>query len=131
LRGAQAEIEARGARLAFVGSGSPGQAADFGASHAPGVDIYTDPSTATYPAIGTARGVGATLGPRAAIAGLRAVRGGFRQGMVKGDVWMQGAVLVVLPGDRVVYTHVNRHNGDHPSTGEVLAALRRATEPAG
>jgi hypothetical protein len=130
LRGAQAEIEGRGARLVFISSGSPEQAADFRATHAPGVDVYSDPSTATYRAIGTVRGVGATLGPRTALAGLRAIRSGFRQGTVKGDPWMQGATLVVLPGDRVVYRHINRHNGDHPAIPEVLGALRGVTGPA-
>ena len=128
--GERAEIESQGARLLFIGSGSPGQAAGFAAEHCPGVPIYSDPSTATYRALGAARGVGSTLGPSSLRAGLRAMRQGFRQGATKGNPWVQGAVLVVGPGDRVGYRFLSSHSGDHPPTADVLAAVREATRPA-
>jgi hypothetical protein len=40
-------------------------------------------------------------------------------------------VLVVLPGDRVAYSHLSRHAGDHPPTEEVLVAVRAATGASG
>jgi hypothetical protein len=130
LRGERGEIEALGARLALVGNGSPEQAAEFRAAHVPELDLYTDPSRATYRALGVVRGVTTTLGPTALRAGLRAFRDGFRQSAVRGDPWVQGATLVVLPGDRVVYRYLSRNSGDHAPIGEVLAALRGATERA-
>lgn len=127
MHGEREGIAARGARLAFVGNGSPAQARGFRDTHVPGADVYTDPSTATYRALGTARGLVATLGPGAVRNGLRALRGGFRQGAVQGNAWVQGAVLVVLPGDRVAWSRLSRHAGDHPSIAEVMEALRAAT----
>ena len=128
--GERAEIESQGARLLFIGSGSPRQAADFASERCPGVPIYSDPSTATYRALGATRGIASTLGPTAVRAGLRAARQGFRQGATRGNPWVQGAVLVVGPGDRVGYRFLSRHSGDHPPTAQVLAALREATGSA-
>ncbi len=130
MHGERDGIARLGARLVFVGNGSPAQARDFRDTHAPGDDIYTDPSTATYTALGTRRGLVATLGPGAAREGLRALRRGHRQGMVQGNAWVQGAMLVVLPGDRVTWSRLSRHAGDHPPTEEVMGALRAATEGA-
>jgi len=124
------EIESHGARLLFIGSGSPRQAGDFAGEHCPGVPVYSDPATATYRALGTARGVATTLGPSSLRAGLRAMRQGFRQGATKGNPWVQGAVLVVGPGDRVGYRFLSSHSGDHPPTADVLAAVREATASA-
>ena len=125
--GERGEIESQGARLLFIASGSPPQAADFASEHCPGVPIYSDPSTATYRALGATRGVASTLGPSAVRTGLRAARQGFRQGATKGNPWVQGAVLVVGPGDRLGYRFLSRHSEDHPPTAEVLAAVREAT----
>jgi hypothetical protein len=119
-----------GAQLVFIGNGSPAQARDFRAAHASGCDVYTDPSRATYSALGAQRGVAATVGPSAARAFLRTLRGGFRQSTVQGDAWQLGGMLVVLPGDRVTYSHLSRHAGDHPPNEEVLAAVRAATTSA-
>ena len=128
--GEREAIEAAGARLVFIGNGSPEQAAEFRVAHAPGADVYTDPRTESYRTLGTVRGVRATLGPKAALAAVRTLRRGFRQGAVKGDPWQQGAVLVVLPGDRAEYRYLSGHAGDHPPTEEVLAALREVTQSA-
>lgn len=128
--GERGEIESEGARLLFIGSGSPRQAADFATAQCPGVPIYSDPSTATYRALGATRGVASTLGPGSVPAGLRAARRGFRQGAVKGDPWVQGAVLVIGPGERVGYRFLSRHSGDHPPTADVLAAVRESTASA-
>jgi hypothetical protein len=129
LCGERGAIETRGARLVFIGNGSPAQARDFQAVHAPGCEVFTDPSRATYQALGARRGVGATLGPAAARTALRTLRRGFRQSSVQGDAWQLGGVLVVRPGGRVSYSHLSSHAGDHPPTEEVMAAVRSATEP--
>lgn len=130
MHGEREEIARLGARLVFIGNGSPAQAIDFRDTHVPGDDVYTDPSLATYTALGAKRGIAATIGPAAAKEGLRALRRGFRQGLVQGNAWVQGAMLVVLPGDRVTWSRLNRHAGDHPPTAEVMDALRAATEAA-
>jgi hypothetical protein len=131
LCGERGTIEGLGAQLVFIGNGSPSQARDFRAAHAPGCTVYTDPSRASYRALGAQRGVAATVGPSAARAALRTLRSGFRQTSVQGDAWQLGGVLVVLPGDRVAYSHLSRHAGDHPPTEEVLAAVRAATGASG
>lgn len=130
MHGERDRIAGMGARLVFIGNGSPAQARDFRDTHAPGDDVYTDPSLATYTALGTRRGIAATVGPAAARESLRALRRGFRQGLVQGNAWVQGAILVVLPGDRVTWSRLSRHAGDHPPTAEVMGALRSAAGAA-
>jgi hypothetical protein len=130
LCGERGTIEEAGAQLVFIGNGSPAQARDFRAANAPGCEVYTDPSRATYTALGAQRGVAATVGPSAARAALRTLRGGFRQSSVQGDAWQLGGVIVVLPGDHITYSHLSRHAGDHPPTDEVLAAVRAAAVSA-
>lgn len=130
LRGRRAEIEALGAALLFVGSGAPRFARDFQRTFAPGSPVYSDPSGATYDALGARRGVLTTLGPSALRAGVRAMRGGFRQGRTRGLALVQGGVVVTLPGGRVAWSHLSRHAGDHPGPSEVVTALRRAVATA-
>ena len=126
MRAAQPDIEAAGAELVFVGNGNPDQARDFQQQHAPGITVLTDPDLRTYRLIGARRGVLNTVGPRVWRSGLRALGRGARQTQVKGHPFQQGGVLVVLPGDKAVFTYISRQAGDHPPVAEVVGALREA-----
>lgn len=129
MRGERSEIEALGGRLVFVGSGSPAFARDFRAERAPDCTVLSDPEVASYRAIGARHGVVSTLHPAMISASLRARRSGARQARVQGRAMQQGGVLVVLPGDRVAWSYISRHAGDHPRPTEVVAALRDAVGP--
>jgi hypothetical protein len=131
VRAARPDIEALGGRIVFVGNGTPRAAGWFQQRFAADSTVLTDPDLVTYAAIGARSGLLSTLGPKAWGAGLRAFRSGARQSSTKGHGFQQGGVLVIAPGNDVVYRHVSSAAGDHAPLGEVLAALRTvAIRPA-
>ena len=126
MRGARGDLEAIGARLAFVGTGEPQFARAFRDEFVPDCPVYSDTSAATYVAIGARGGLRTIAGPGVITAALRARRGGFRQTHTRGRPLQQGGVVVMLPGDRVGWSYLSRHAGDHPTTDEVVAGARAA-----
>lgn len=126
MRGRKQEIDELGARLVYVGSGAPPFAAYFRETYVPDCEVYSDPSGRTYDVIGARRGVLSTFTPAAIRAALRALRHGFRQGKTQGKPFLQGGVLIVLPGDRVAWSYLSRHAGDHPEPDVVVRQLRSA-----
>jgi peroxiredoxin len=126
LRDAAGEIEARGASLAVVGSGSPAQAKDFAKEHALHFALYVDPKLEAYRAAGLRRGVLDTLSPAAFTKAFRALRSGARQGATRGDPWQLGGAFVIAPGGKVGFRHVARDPGDHADVAKVLRALEKA-----
>jgi hypothetical protein len=126
IRGKRSEIEAFGAGIAFVGNGTPRAAAWFRKKFAADSTVLTDPGLVTYKAIGARSGMLSTLGPSAWGAGLRAFRSGARQSTTKGHPYQQGGLVVMAPGNRVLYQHISKAAGDHAPVGDVLAALEAA-----
>ena len=126
MRAAKPDITSLGAELVFVGNGSPAQARDFQAQFAPGSIVLTDPDLRTYHLIGARHGVLKTLGPSVWRSGVRALSRGARQTRVKGHPFQQGGVLVLVPGDRAVFSYISGEAGDHPPVADVVDALRRA-----
>jgi hypothetical protein len=118
----------RGAALVIIGNGSPRQAAAFAKSLHLTIPIFVDPSRATYRALGMARGgLRETLRPATVRHLFRALRGGFRQGWIKGDPFQLGGVLVVLSDGRLAYEFASEDPGDHAPLPAIFAALE-ATE---
>jgi hypothetical protein len=126
IRGKRADIEALGGGIVFVGNGTARAAGWFQKKFAADSVVLTDPELLTYKAIGARSGVLSTLGPSAWGAGLRAFRSGSRQSTTKGDAFQQGGLVVMAPGNRVVYQHISRAAGDHAPVADVLAALETA-----
>jgi hypothetical protein len=126
LRGIKKEIEAAGARLVFIGNGDADFARNFKAKFVPDCEVLTDPSTTSYALLGARRGAWAVWSPRSWPAGLRAVRGGFRQSRTQGQAYLLGGVAIVDSGGVVTWTYISRYAGDHPDPGQILAALKRA-----
>ena len=126
IRGKRSEIEALGAGIAFVGNGTPRAAAWFQKKFAADSTVLTDPGLGTYKAIGARSGLLSTLGPSAWGAGLRAFRSGARQSTTKGHPYQQGGLVVMAPGNRVLYQHISKVAGDHAPVSDVLAALAAA-----
>jgi hypothetical protein len=127
VRAARPDIEALHAGIVFVGNGTPRAAAWFQQRFAAYSTVLTDPELVTYRAIGARGGLMSTLGPQAWGAGLRAFRGGARQSATKGHPFQQGGVLVIAPGDKLLYRHVSHTAGDHAPMAGILAALRTAS----
>jgi hypothetical protein len=131
LRGIKSEIEAAGARLVFIGNGAMAFARDFKATWVPDCEVLTDPSTASYALLGARRGAWAVWSPGSWPAGLRAVRGGFRQSRTQGHAYLLGGVAILDSGGVVRWTYLSRYAGDHPDPSQVVAAVKRAVrEPA-
>jgi hypothetical protein len=66
------------------------------------------------------------LRPSIWLAAMRARRQGFRQKGTQGDPWQLGGVLVVAPGDRVVYAYRDASPQDAAPLDAVVAALHGA-----
>ncbi len=127
LRHAIEAIRGLGAELVVVGNGSVQHLQWFLEDQGhPDFPVLTDPSRKLYEEAGFRRDAGAYLSLDALRNTWRALRSGFRQARTRGDPWQQGGVLVVAPGGRITWRHVSRALGDHPSSDEVLAALREA-----
>jgi hypothetical protein len=126
VRAARPDIEALHAGIVFIGNGTPRAAAWFQKGFASDSTVLTDPDLVSYEAIGARSGLVSTLGPQAWGAGVRAFRRGARQTTTKGHPFQQGGVLVIAPGDAVLYRHVSRTAGDHAPLAKILAALRTA-----
>ena len=56
------------------------------------------------------------------IHGIQAMREGFRQGRTDGDLWQQGGVFVMGPGNKLIFQHRNKFAGDHADLDAVLLA---------
>ena len=123
MRGSVDDIEARGGSLAFVGNGTPEQAAAVSQELELQVPLYTDPELASFQALAARRSVAGVLHPGTFLGAFRAWRGGHRQHGVQGDAMQLGAVAIVRPGGEVAYLHRSAHAGDHPSPAEILQNL--------
>jgi hypothetical protein len=124
LRGKLDQVHDAGAELLFIGNGSAEQAAAFQREQAPDSPVYTDPSRSAYQALGMIRSVGATLGLGSMLAGIKAMRRGFRQRSTQGDPWQQGGLFAVARGGQVVYSQPYTDAGGRPDLEAALRALR-------
>jgi hypothetical protein len=105
-----------------VGNGTAPMAKDFVEQFAVSYPVFTDPSREVFRLAGMRRTLG--LGLKTLGRGLRAMKGGFRQGRTQGDAWQQGGVLGVAPDGQVWFEHIDGSAGDHADVGAVLGALR-------
>lgn len=121
----KADVEGRGATMAVIGNGTALMARDFAESFNVQVPLFTDPSRKSYEVAGWRRPLGsAVLGLGTTLkAGLRAMKGGFRQGRTQGDAFQLGGVLVIDPQGSVLFEHTDRAAGDHAEIGSILGAL--------
>ncbi|MDQ6692527.1 MAG: AhpC/TSA family protein [Candidatus Dormibacteraeota bacterium] len=123
MAGRKAEIERAGARLVFVGNGSPKFAASFADREVPGCLVLTNPSLDVYRALNLKRGVLATLGPKSILAGAAATLRGRTQTAVQGDPWQQGGLVLMMPDGRLPFIQRNQSAGDRPDLRGALESL--------
>lgn len=116
-------IEARGAKVAFVGNGNVGFARAFAEDQHVRAPLVVSPDRTAYDALGFEKGVASTFAPSSVLHAVRAFFGGHRQGPVQGAPWQQGGVAVVLPGGAVPWVYRSREAGDHPPEAAILAAI--------
>jgi peroxiredoxin len=125
LRADEPQFRAAGAEMTIIGNGSPSFIEGFRAETGWQGALYTDPTLAAYRAAELVRGVTNTLDPRALAPTLRAFLRGGRQGRTLGDQWQQGGVVVIEPGDKVVWHHASGRPGDNAPSRDILRALAR------
>ena len=118
------QLDSKGVSLVAIGSGSPEQAREFITSFTFYGEMYVDPSLKTYKAFKLNRGIARTLGPSSIVRGFSAIKKGFRQGKNAGDLWQQGGMFVIGPGDEMLFQHRNHSAGDHADLDAVLKACQ-------
>ena len=124
LCGIKQDIEAAGAKLAFIGSGEAVYAREFKTEFAPDCTVLTDPTTATYALLGTKRTIWPSWAPRSLPANLRAMRRGFRPSRTRGDARRLGGVAILDSRGAIKWKYLSRIAGDHPTPANLLAAVR-------
>nr|WP_234979162.1 peroxiredoxin-like family protein [Desulfococcus multivorans] len=110
--------------LVAIGSGSPDSARRFVQEFQFDGDMVVDPTLEAYRAFKLKRGLLETLGPTALLKGLGAMKKGFRQGSTDGDLWQQGGLFVIGPGEEITFAHRDRFAGDHADLDQVIASLK-------
>jgi len=109
--------------LVAIGNGSPASARQFVQEFQFDGEMYVDPSLEAYRAFKLKRGLLKTLGPTSFLKGLGAMKNGFRQGSPDGDLWQQGGLFVIGPGENITFAHRDRFAGDHANLDQVIASL--------
>ena len=118
------QLDRSGVGLVAVGSGSPASARKFVHQFGFEGEMVVDPSLKAYRAFDLERGMLRTLGPASLLKGIGAMKNGFSQGSAEGDLWQQGGLFVIGPGDRIDFAHRDRFAGDHADLGQAVAALK-------
>ena len=116
-------IHAAGAELVVIGNGAPHFIAGFRELTGYDGPLYTDPSLATFQAAELKRGVGTVLNIRALVPTLKAFGRGAKQGLMQGDTWQQGGVLVIAPGGEIRWHHASDRPGDNATAAQIIKAL--------
>ena len=125
MREAHPAIEALGARVVAVGTGSAAQARHLMDTGTP-FPCLVDAEQRLYRALGLRRVALRTLvDPATYLNYWRAWRRGARQGSVTGDPRQLSGVALLDADGRLRWRHVSRTIGDYPPLPDVLAALRR------
>ena len=117
------KLDAAAVGLVAVGSGSPRSAQKFVDDFHFTGDMYLNRNLNVYKAFDLERGIIKTLGPSSLIQGFRAMKKGFRQGQSAGDLWQQGGLFVLGPGDQVLFAHRDRFAGDHTDLQQMLPKI--------
>jgi AhpC/TSA antioxidant enzyme len=125
VREAHASIEALGARVIAVGTGSAAQARHLMDTGTP-FPCLVDAERRLYRALGLRRvGLRTFVDPATYLNYWRAWRRGAHQGSVTGDPRQLSGVALLDAEGRLRWRHVSRTVGDYPPLTRVLAEIRR------
>lgn len=124
MRDAHGELGRRGWTVVAVGQGTGNRSAAFRRDNGLPFPVLGDPERAGYAAFGLHRGSPLDmLRPSLVLAGVRATRGGARQGRTEGDPLLMPGTFLVDRGGIVRYAHPGAHAGDVPSAAGLLRAV--------
>lgn len=110
--------------LVAIGSGSTRSARKFVDDFHFTGDMYVNRNLKVYKAFDLERGIIKTLGLSSLIKGVRTMKKGFRQGKSAGDLWQQGGLFVLGPGDQLLFAHRDQFAGDHADLQKVISKIR-------
>ncbi len=128
LRESAHNIEAAGGRVVAVMQGTAAQAAALCSGYRVPFPCLADPDLDTYKTFGLKRGsTSEVLGPANWSAALGAIRQGHFGGRAIGDVMQLPGTFIVDRGGIVRYAKYATSASDHPSTADLIAALRAIT----
>ena len=117
------KLDAAAVGLVAIGSGSPRSARKFvDDSHFTG-DMYLNRDLKVYKAFDLERGIIKTLGLSSLMKGVQTMKKGFRQGQSAGDLWQQGGLFVLGPGDQLLFTHRDKFAGDNANLQLMLPKI--------
>ena len=119
-------IEAKGARIVFVGTGLPAMASEFAAQQAAGLPVLSDPTRRIFELAGMRRGLSTILRLATLLNSWRAFRRGHRQTKVQGDPWQQGGVLVLDRKGEIAHAQRDSAAGDSIDWRRVIEAIPAA-----
>jgi peroxiredoxin len=112
----RAKLEKSGAKIRFIGVGSPEYIKTFKEDLSIGeAHIVTDPSLISFRIAGFKRGFLNNFGPRSIINSINLSRRGFKFQVPEartGDTWQLGGTLVVSQNGRVTYQFISEVQGD-------------------
>jgi len=123
LENIKKKLDAAAVGLVAIGSGSPGSARKFiDEFHFTG-DMYVNRDLKVYKAFDLKRGIIKTLGLSSLRKGIQTMKKGFRQGQSAGDLWQQGGLFVLGPGDQLIFAHRDQFAGDHADLQQMLPKI--------
>lgn len=126
LHRAREQFEQAGIGLVLIGQATPRQAAHFRRKLDIDLTVLADEERSTYKLAGLKRAtVSQLLGPRSVLSGVKhGARSGVMQGRIVGDAAQLGGVMVIGPGDEVLFEQRSKNAGDTIEPADLLAAVR-------
>ena len=109
--------------LIAIGSGSPRSAQKFVDDFHFTGDMYVNRNLKVYKAFDLERGIIKTLGLSSLIKGIGTMKKGFRQGRSAGDLWQQGGLFFMGPGEDLLFAHRDKFAGDHADLRQAIAEI--------
>ena len=117
------KLDAAAVGLVAICSGSPRSARKFVDDFHFTGDMYVNRDLKVYKAFDLERGITKTLGLSSLIKGVGTMKKGFRQGQSAGDLWQQGGLFVLGPGDHLLFAHRDKFAGDHADLQQMLSKI--------
>lgn len=121
--GIKKKLDAAAVHLVAIGSGSPQSARKFVDDFQFTGEMVVNPNLSVYQAFGLERGITKTLGLASLKKGIETLKKGFRQGQSAGDLWQQGGLFVLGPGEELIFEHRDRFAGDHADLQQLMPKL--------
>lgn len=124
LRQHKKRFETAGVKIILVGLSEPEQAEAFRKDFDIDFPLICDPDRRLYASYGLQRaGLTKMASPSLLVKGIRAMAQGATMGIPQGDVRQLSGVFVITKG-RIRFAHRAEDPADHPSIGEILAAVK-------